>query len=295
MEYGEGVCHRLDATQVVPPHVIEYAVATGQVVRPLPRTLIDPGLLGDHDAVLRAALAYSRGPAAASHLSALRVWGLPVPPLMWVHLLTDDRRHLRGVPGVRVHRREDFVIEPPEVLMRRDIPVTRVESAVVDSWPLLDGDAKRAPAIAAVASRLTTVERIREVFDRFPRIAGRRHLARLLALLDAGCRSMLELWGHDHVFSGPQFVGLRWQVPVRIGERWVYLDALDEPSGVNLELDGAATHAGASDRERDLRRDAALTALGFTVVRFTSARLRREPAKVRAEALSIIEAHRRGR
>jgi very-short-patch-repair endonuclease len=45
-------------------------------------------------------------------------------------------------------------------------------------------------------------------------------------------------------------------------------------------------------RERDLRRDAALAAVGITVVRFTHDRLVRTPDDVRAQAVAILAARR---
>ena len=287
---GEGVASRsqVEAGGRLDRNGVEYAVRTGQVVRPLPRTFMLPEAVADRDAVLRAALSYASGPLAASHLTALRVWGLPVPEDPWVHLITGETRHLRGAPGVRVHRREGFVPEPPDVVVRGGVPVTRLETAVVDSWPLLDGDDKRAPAIAAVGGRMTTPERLAEELERAPRLAGRRHLVRLVEQLAAGCRSPLELWGHDRVFHGPEFAGLRRQALVRLGERTVALDLLDDDTGLNIELDGVAYHSSRQDRERDLRRDAALTALGYTVVRYTGARLMREPDAVRAEVARML-------
>ncbi|MEU8003341.1 DUF559 domain-containing protein [Catellatospora sp. NPDC049111] len=283
-----GLADRAGVTTVVPDHVLAYAVQAGHLARPLPRTFLLPDVLDDWDTVLRAALSYAGQPVAVSHLSALRIWGLPVPDDSWIHLLTGQSRHLRGAPGVRVHRREDFTPEPPHVVTRAGIPVTRLETAIVDSWPLLDGDAKRAPAITAVADRMTTPGRLREELERTPRLAGRRHLVQLLERLAAGCRSPLELWGHDRVFGGRAFARLRRQVKVMVGGHAVYLDILDEATGLDIELDGAAYHSSPRDRERDLRRDAALTALGFTVVRFTGARLRREPDAVRAEVAQMM-------
>ncbi len=109
----------------------------------------------------------------------------------------------------------------------------------------------------------------------------------------AGCRSPLELWGYEHVFSGPEFAGLRWQVPVKLGARTVYLDALDPDSGVNFEVDGTRYHTRTADRERDLRRDAALTGLGLTVVRWSHRQLTLEVAATRAAALASMASHRR--
>ncbi len=83
------------------------------------------------------------------------------------------------------------------------------------------------------------------------------------------------------------------QIPVRLGRRTVYLDTLDPQSGVNFELDGAKHHAGAAERERDLRRDAALTELGLTVVRLSHRQLTVERQATRAAALGIMTAHRR--
>ncbi len=287
---GDGVVTRAAAEhhESVDRNGLEYAVRAGHLLRPLPRTFLRPEFREDWQAVLRAALAYAGGPVAASHLSALRVWGLPVPEGAWTHLMTGETRHLRGAPGVRVHRREGFAVEPPDVLEREGVPVTRLEAALVDSWPLLDGDAKRAPLIMAVNERMTTPERVGEELSRAPRLAGRRHLVKLLDRLDAGCRSPLELWGYDQVFAGRAFARLSWQVPVRLDGRTVILDILDEATGVNIELDGVAHHTSRQDRERDMRRDAALAALGYTVVRYSGARLLREPQVVRAEVLRVL-------
>ncbi|MFD0594790.1 DUF559 domain-containing protein [Catellatospora coxensis] len=288
MSARDGLADRAALTSAVPEYVLAYAVRAGHLARTLPRTFLLPDALNDWDTVLRAALSYAGPPVAVSHLSALRVWGLPVPDDSWIHLLTGQSRHLRGAPGVRVHRREDFNPEPSHVVTRVGIPVTRLETAIVDSRPLLDGDARRAPAITAVADRMTTPGRLREELERTPRLAGRRYLVQLLDRLAAGCHSPLELWGHDRVFRGRAFARLRRQVKVMVGEHAVYLDILDEQTGLDIELDGAAYHSSPRDRERDLRRDAALTALGFTVVRFTGTRLRREPDAVRAEVAQMM-------
>lgn len=62
---------------------------------------------------------------------------------------------------------------------------------------------------------------------------------------------------------------------------------------VDVELDGATYHFGDAQRERDLRRDAALSALGILVVRYTARRLFAEPDAVRAELAHILRARRR--
>jgi very-short-patch-repair endonuclease len=111
----------------------------------------------------------------------------------------------------------------------------------------------------------------------------------LLDLLAMGCRSELETWGYRHVLGG---LGLRWQVPIRLGGRTVYLDSYDEIGRLNFELDGRKYHGGVRDRERDLRRDAALAARGIMVVRFTHDRLVREPDQVRAQIRAIMSVRR---
>lgn len=69
-----------------------------------------------------------------------------------------------------------------------------------------------------------------------------------------------------------------------------FLDLYAEHEKVAFELDGAAYHAGAGHRERDVRRDACLAALGIQVVRYTYQRLVNEPDKVRREVLAILAA-----
>ncbi|MGC5321156.1 DUF559 domain-containing protein [Micromonospora arida] len=146
--------------------------------------------------------------------------------------------------------------------------------------------------IRAVNDRLTTPERLSAALERAPKLTDRATFRTLLTRLADGCRSPLEIWGHDHVFTGPGMPAFRRQVPIRVGRRTMYLDMFAERERVNIELDGATTHGDLRQREIDLRRDALLAAIGILVVRFAHRRLVHEVDVVRRETFAILATRR---
>jgi len=288
----DGVLTWAEACSVVPVHRVEYACRSGQARRVHRGVLLDTARRLDMLRRLRAALAYAGPEAALSHTSALWLWRLPVSTLGDVHITTGPGRRLRTA-GIVAHRRAGFQVTPPEVVVRGGLRVTRLERTLADAWPLLSDDAQRAPLLRAVADRMTTVDRVRSALDQVRSLPQRAGLADLLEKVSAGCRSPLELWGYEHVFTGPGMERLRFQVPVPLGARTVWLDVFDEESLTNFELDGAKYHSSPADRERDLRRDAALATISIQVVRFSHERLTRRVVEVRREVLAIMAARRR--
>lgn len=268
----------------LPRHAVDYAVRTGRLVRVLPGVYLRPADAAEPLWRERAALAWAGAGSALSHLSALRRYGLPVPDDAAVHVTVPPRAHLAAPAAVRVHR------ETLTTACRRaGDPVVPVAVAVVTSWPLLPpGDARRAPAILAVSERLVTPAALRHEWARRTRLPGRRALGALLAQIADGCRSELELWGHAHVFSHPSLPRARLQRAVRIGGRLVYLDRAYEDELVDVELDGRRYHFSESQRESDMRRDAALASLGWLPIRFSHERLHGDPKGVRAELAAIL-------
>ncbi|MGC4812887.1 endonuclease domain-containing protein [Micromonospora sp. DT228] len=285
--------------QVVPQWTVRQACRSGELVRVLPEVFVAADLLDDRPGApalsrlgpalsQRAALAWADDCAALSHLSALDLWGLrPSAPGEPVHLSKPASASLRTRPGLVVHRRLGLSMGPPHVVVRRDLPVTRIEQALVDSWPILPPAERRAPVIRAVNDWLTTPGRLTAALDTVPKLADRAVLRTLLAKLADGCRSPLEIWGHEHVFTGPGMPAFRRQVPMSVG-RTIYLDMCAERERVNLELDGATTHGDPRQREIDLRRDALLATIGIVVVRFAHRRLVHEIDEVRRETLAIL-------
>jgi very-short-patch-repair endonuclease len=85
----------------------------------------------------------------------------------------------------------------------------------------------------------------------------------------------------------PRFIQ---QCRVRLPFATVHLDAAVPELKIAIELDGAAFHGSAQDRERDTRRDVALAALGWVVLRFSYRRLTTEPAACRREILRVCAA-----
>ncbi|MEU4780566.1 DUF559 domain-containing protein [Micromonospora sp. NPDC023633] len=300
-----GLVTRRAAPQVLPRWVLEDASRSGRLFRLLPGVYVDAALVDGVESApplarvtpllaRRAAVAYTGGRGALSHLTALDVWKLrSQPPGEPVHLNVPIGAGLRSGPHLVVHHRRSFAPEPPHTLVRDGEPVTRLDRTLVDAWPLLPPMDRPAPLIGAVNDRLTTPQRIAAALATAPKLADRAALRGLLDRLAAGCRSPLEIWGHDHVFVGPGMPAFERQVRVRLGGQVVYLDLFAEAELVDIELDGATTHADPREREIDLRRDALLATKGILVVRFTHRRLFHEPDEVRREKLAILATRRR--
>lgn len=300
-----GLVTRRTASQVLPRWVLEDASRSGRLLRLLPGVYVDAALVDGVESApplarvtpilaRRAAVAYTGGRGALSHLTALDVWKLrSQPPGEPVHLNVPIGVGLRSWPHLVVHHRRSFAPEPPHALVRDGVPVTRLDRTLVDAWPLLPPADRPATLIGAVNDRLTTPQRIAAALATAPKLADRAALRGLLDRLAAGCRSPLEIWGHDHVFVGPGMPAFQRQARVRLGGRVVYLDMFAEAELVDIELDGATSHADPRDREIDLRRDALLAASGVLVVRFSHRRLLHEPDEVRRETLAVLATRRR--
>jgi hypothetical protein len=265
--------------------------AVRRLARVFPAIYVDPATVADASVLRVAALKHAGPSAALSHVTALEVWGLPVPSAARepVHVTTDRRVQLRPHPLVVQHRSTTH-----RHLTHAGLRVVPLEQAVVASWPLLSGEHQRAPSIVAVRSRRTTAARLQRAAIAAPTLTGRASLLALLELLAAGRHSPLEIWGHRHVFDHPSLPEATPQLRVVVGARAYYLDNPYVDEMVNVELDGSAYH-GPEQRESDLRRDAALASLGWLTLRFSGRRLHREPATCRAETLAALEARRRWR
>lgn len=292
LEKHGGVVTRDGVLAVVAHYVLDHAITRGYVIRIFPRTFAEPHAAADPAVRRVAALRYARGCGALSHATALTGWLLPVAEQGTVHITTGNECQLRGAPGLRVHRRKRFRVEAPWTVARNGLAHVRLERALVESWPQLSSRDRRAPLILSVQRRLTSPDRLLAEAAQLPRLKDRAALLQLVELLRAGCHSELEIWGYLHVFNAPLLPVVRRQARILIGGRTAYLDLAYDREMVNVELDGAEYHGPTLRREGDIRRDAALAAMGWLTVRFSHARLHEEPDVIRRELLDTLEVRR---
>ncbi|MDQ1685066.1 MAG: hypothetical protein QOC82_1803 [Frankiaceae bacterium] len=282
-----GVFTRAEALTQFAAHIVDDAVQDGAIRRLLPSTY---ALADDRGTLRRGALAH-RPDAALAALDALDVWAVLDDQLADgpIRMVTDARHRESTVPQLRISRRTT----PPSVVVRAGMRVTRLEESIVDSWPLLPAINRRAPALVAVRDRRTTGGRLLDALAARGRVTGAAEMRRTFGLITAGCHSPLELWGHEKVFIHGELRRATCQVRVRLGNRVVYLDRYYADEMLAVELDGAAYHGAPQQRERDIRRDAALAALGIQTIRFSHPRLFHDPDGVRAETLNVLAVRRR--
>ncbi|MDQ1748058.1 MAG: hypothetical protein QOD07_2321 [Frankiaceae bacterium] len=282
-----GVFTRADALTRFAPHIVDDAVQDGAILRVLPSTY---ALANDRDTLRRAALAH-RPDAALAALDALDVWGLLGDQRAHgpIRMVTGSGHRESTVPQLRISRRTN----PPTVVVRAGLRVTRLEETIIDSWPHLPPIDRRAPALVAVPERRTTGARLLDALAARGRVTGAAEMRETFGLVAAGCHSPLELWGHEKVFSHGELRRAQCQARVRLGSRVVYLDRYYADEMLAVELDGAAYHGAPQQRERDIRRDAALAARGIQTIRFSHPRLFHDPNGVRAETLEVLAVRRR--
>ncbi len=290
-----GVTSRIDLTLASSSSSVARWTTAGDLVHVHPGVVMLPRLLDDPLARARAATLWSQGPL--SHVSALALWDAVPAWTQPMHVTVPADRFPRRTTGVVVHR----TTLPLPMTSIHGITVTDLGRSLVDAWdwahrqrngsrPRGGQAVVRQAVIECVRSRRTSVPALRTQSAACPVHAGRAELAGLLDLVASGCESELEVWGVTRVLPGPPRVPA-WvqQYPVRLGDgRPVRLDAAYPEARVAVELDGAAFHGSRAARERDLRRDSALAALGWVVLRFSYARLMGDPEGCRREIEAVV-------
>ncbi|NEK60248.1 DUF559 domain-containing protein [Geodermatophilus sabuli] len=288
----DGVARIADLAGSVDRHTIGRAVSAGRLLRPHRGVVALPECWDDwRTRALAAALATD---GTLSHTTALAVWRV-LDHEGPVHVsVPAGRRALEG-RGLVVHRVRDLVAD-----RLGPFAVTLLPRSLVDSWGVAHGrggaaravERARGAVIDTLRDRRVTVAQVSAEETRRPALPGRRQLRRLVRLVEQGCQSELEIWGVQEVLRGPGLPRFSHQHRVVLPSGTVYLDAAVPELRVAVELDGAAFHGSAAARERDTRRDVALAALGWVVLRFSYRRLTREPDACRREILQVCRARR---
>jgi hypothetical protein len=290
-----GVAHRTDVTRATSSSTVGRWLARGEVLLLAPGVLALPERASEWAVRARAATLYADAPL--SHLSALTAAGLVRRTAGPVHVTVPLGRYLRDAPDVVVHRSGRRL-----VTIRCDgLEVLEPARSLVDAWSWAWSPTRTGPTAAerpilrqavieAVRTRAAPARAVRRESDRIPRHAGRVALVELLDLVAGGCQSELEIWGALQVLPGPPDLP-RWVQQHRVtllDGRRVELDAAYLEAKVAVELDGAAFHGSREARERDLRRDSALAALGWVVLRFSYERLMTDPEGCRREIEAVV-------
>lgn len=213
---------------------------------------------------------------------AHRAMGCSPSTCSWTTSVASART---GPVGVVLHRSR----HAPATRVRAGLTVVAVERAVVESWPFLTHDVRWAPVLVALGEGMTTAASLRVQLALHPCLPGRRQL---VDLVEQGCHSELEVWGCLEVFTGPRFAHLERQVVHRLVGRSVRYDLWDPAAQVDIGLDGRRCHADASSWESDIARDAAVAEIGDLTLRFSHARLTRDPAGCRERAWRVISTRR---
>jgi len=226
-----------------------------------------------------------------SHWSALHVHGLLAEGVTRLDVTVARPRRQRSSRWLRVHRS----VRPCGEVQVRGLAVTSAARSLVDTW----GDAHRQRArrgsdgvvrhalFQATRSRLVTVGRIEDELPGRPQLPGRASLIELLGFITAGCQSELEIRGLRDVLAVPELPAPALQHRVDLPGGPVHLDAAWPELKIAVEFDGAAFHGRLGDRERDLRRDAALAALGWVVLRFGYRDVTERPHVCRARIVAV--------
>jgi very-short-patch-repair endonuclease len=241
-----------------------------------------------HQYVMAAVLLQGDG-AAASHLSACRLWRLPgfsEAAIDVVQLRGPSQRTTIG----RVH--QTLYLPSHHLAVRERIPVTSIERTVFDMCGVVHPRRAERTVDNALAADLTSVPRLEIVLAECGR-RGRRGTATLRALLDDRNQSYVppESDLEDLVFAVLRSAGL--ELPVR----QVTVGGTSAPDGrvdlvyrnarLVIEADSRRYHASWLATQADHRRDLKLAAAGYQVLRVNWWQLVHEPelfvAAVRAQ------------
>jgi very-short-patch-repair endonuclease/predicted transcriptional regulator of viral defense system len=253
-----------------------------RLLRPVHRGVY---IVGRHATAQSRAMAAARACgecAAVSHQGAAGLRGIlraaDRARRVDITLAVGDRRR----PGIRIHHHD---LPADEVTTLNGIPVTTAARTLLDIAGELSTRALEQALIEAFARRLTDSAELMKLLARHPRHAGN---ARLRAVLGADGSSLVRSEAEARFGSLVRDAGLPEPVSnVEVGG--VEVDFLWRDERLIVEVDGFAFHSTAERFEVDRRRDRALIAAGYRVIRVTWRQIRDEPMAVAVHVSRALE------
>ncbi len=238
---------------------------------------------------MAAVLSAGQG-ALVSGTTAAFLWGVPGFGPRPVHVSRPHGAKHRRSPLAIVHHSRFL---PAHHGQRREgIPVTSVARTVFDLAAQVHPARAERVLDNALHHRLVALEELRavaiELFEH-----GRKGTVLMRELLEARGA------GYIPVASGleARFLALLVSAHIEMPERQVELGGAGWVGRVDfyyrrlrlvVEIDGKAFHSSKLDREHDARRDAALRATGFEVLRIEEDLLREQPEEVIARVRAAL-------
>ena len=219
-----------------------------------------------------AALFYAGPGSALSHVTAGSWLGIVEAHPRRLHIAAAGRH--RSFKDVCIHGRRDV-----ERIFYKGLPVSPPAQTLLDIAAVVRFKDLRRALAEAEYLRLVTLDEVAAVLGR-----GRRGSAALRAALEchrpdlARTKSLLEeqflLLCERHFLPRPR---------VNVWVAGWLVDAVWFEHKVVVELDGYGAHGTPARIEQDHRRDLALRAAGYTVLRYTWRQITQEPEAVIAD------------
>lgn len=227
---------------------------------------------------IQAALRYAGPGALVTGHDALQLYGMrSAKPGGPVHVLVAHRRQVRSSDAVAVERTTRL----PPAALRQGFPVAPLVRAVLDAARRMHNrDGVRAVISESVQrGGLEPAQLRRELAEGSNR--GSALARQVLNEVSDGIRSVAEAWARRLILRS----GMprpRWNVALfgPDGTQLAIADAWWDDVALAWEIDSYEWHLSPANYSRTLKRSAALTAAGITVVHTLPVRLRDEPAAV---------------
>jgi len=264
---------------------LDRVCQSGALVRRAPGVYVDPAVPAspEQDLAVAIAVAGTGGLAAAWGRSAAAVWGLiddhPATP----EIVVQKRRRVR-VAGAVVHRSSALV--GGDITSRNRLRVTKPIRTAVDLGVVLSPMDVADVLVRARQLRLFEPDAVAAAIATMSRpgrngIRTARAALDLVMIGDRPADSVLELRFHHG--PGRLLPPYAYQHPVRVAGRTYYIDFAYPDLRLAIEVDGYDKRRSRRSLDDDARRANHLTLAGWTILRFTWARVVHDAAAVAAE------------
>jgi predicted transcriptional regulator of viral defense system len=222
-------------------------------------------------------LAVDRPTAALSHLSAARLWGMPLRRQQDDDIRLTDPTHGRRGRGFRMTRAP---LDADEIRTRGPFRLTAAARTLIDCAREHSLEDAVVAMDAGLLAGKVTHQQLLEASERARRWPGGPRAARALSLTDGRAESPLETRGRLRIV-GAGLPPPELQVEIRVGGRRIaVVDAWFDDAAVAVEFDGRVKYTdpwrGRSPEQvlwEEKRREDELRALDIGVVRVADADL----------------------